>query len=55
VLTSSRKVPTIAQEVACDILQVTDQHFRVLFAFVITKHGSRRVVDVGVTRHPANA
>jgi putative transposase len=40
---------------ACDFLQVTDVLFRPLFAFFIVQHGSRRVVHIGVTRHPTDA
>jgi putative transposase len=40
---------------ACDFIQVTDVCFRALFAFVIIEHASRRVVHVGVTRHPTDA
>jgi transposase InsO family protein len=40
---------------ACDFLQVMDLGFRALFAFVIVELGSRRVVHVGVTRHPTDA
>ncbi len=40
---------------ACDFLQVTDLFFRPLFAFFIIELGSRRVVHVGVTRHPTDA
>src|SRR6266498_4898776 len=40
---------------ACDFLQVTDLLFRPLFAFFVVEHGSRRVVHVGVTRHPTDA
>jgi len=40
---------------ACDFLQVTDLWFRSLFAFVIVEHASRRVVHIGVTRHPTDA
>src|ERR687886_1955795 len=39
---------------ACDFLQVTDLLFRPLFAFFIVEHRSRRVVHVGVTRHPTD-
>jgi len=39
---------------ACDVIQVTDLCFRSLFAFVIVEHASRRVVHVGVTRHPTD-
>ncbi len=39
---------------ACDFLQVTDLLFRPLFAFFLVEHGSRRVVHVGVTRHPTD-
>ena len=40
---------------ACDFLQVVDLGFRSLFAFFIVDLGSRRVVHVGVTRHPTDA
>src|SRR3712207_2119161 len=40
---------------ACDFLQVHDLCFRPLFAFFIVEHGSRRVIHVGVTRHPTDA
>jgi putative transposase len=40
---------------ACDFLPVTDLLFRTLFAFFIVELGSRRVVHVGVTRHPTDA
>ena len=40
---------------AGDFLQATDLLFRPLFASFIVEHGSRRVVHVGVTRHPADA
>jgi putative transposase len=40
---------------ACDFLPVVDVGFRSLFAFVIVALGSRRVVHVGVTRHPTDA
>jgi putative transposase len=40
---------------ACDFLQVTDLLFRPLFAFFLVEHASRRVVHVGVTRHPTDA
>ena len=40
---------------ACDFLPVVDRGFRSLFAFVIVEHGSRRVVHLGVTRHPTDA
>jgi len=40
---------------AGDFLQVVDLRFRTLFAFVIVELGSRRVVHVGVTRHPTDA
>ena len=39
---------------ACDFLHVTDLLFRPLFAFFIVEHASRRVVHVGVTRHPTD-
>jgi len=40
---------------ACDFLPVTDALFRPLCAFVVIALGSRRVVHVGVTRHPTDA
>jgi putative transposase len=40
---------------ACDFLQVYDLFFQPLFAFVITEHGSRRIVHIGVTRSPNDA
>jgi transposase InsO family protein len=39
---------------ACDFLQLHDVFFRPLFAFVITELGSRRIVQVGVTRSPTD-
>jgi putative transposase len=39
---------------ACDFLPVTDLRFRPLHAFFIIALGSRRVVHVGVTRHPTD-
>ena len=40
---------------ACDFLPVNDWRFRQLYAFFIIELGSRRVVHVGVTRHPTDA
>jgi putative transposase len=40
---------------ACDFLPVVDLGFRSLFAFVVIELGARRVVHVGVTRHPTDA
>jgi len=40
---------------AGDFLQVTDLLFRPLFACFLVELGSRRVVHVGVTRHPTDA
>ena len=40
---------------ACDFLPVVDLAFRSLFAFFVVELGSRRVVHVGVTRHPTDA
>ncbi|HEX6738150.1 MAG TPA: integrase core domain-containing protein, partial [Vicinamibacteria bacterium] len=40
---------------ACDFLHVIDPGFRSRCAFVIVALGSRRVVHVGVTRHPTDA
>ena len=34
---------------------VTDAFFRPLYAFFVLALGSRRVVHVGITRHPTNA
>jgi putative transposase len=40
---------------ACDFLPVTDALFRPVYAFFVIALGSRRVVHVGVTRHPTDA
>jgi len=40
---------------ACDFLPVTDLFFRPVFAFVVIALGTRRVVHIGVTRHPTDA
>ncbi len=40
---------------ACDFLPIIDITLRQLYAFVIIELGSRRVVHVGVTRHPTDA
>ena len=40
---------------ACDFLPVTDLLFRTVYAFFVIELGSRRVVHVGVTRHPTDA
>ncbi len=40
---------------ACDFLPVTDLLFRPFYAFFIIALGTRRVVHVGVTRHPTDA
>ncbi len=40
---------------ACDFLPVTDLCFRSLFAFFIIELKSRKVLHVGVTRHPTDA
>ena len=39
---------------ACDFLPVVDASFRQLYAFFIVEHHSRRVVHVGITRHPTD-
>jgi transposase InsO family protein len=39
---------------ACDFLPIVDITFRQLYAFFIIELGSRRVVHVGVTRHPTD-
>jgi putative transposase len=38
----------------CDFLQTYDALFRTLFVFVIIELGSRRVIRLGVTRHPTD-
>jgi len=43
-----------AETWACDFRPVTDLLFRPLFAFFLVELGSRRVVHVGVTRHPTD-
>ena len=40
---------------ACDFLPVTDLLFRPMCAFFVIALGARRVVHVGVTRHPTDA
>ncbi|MHB8630187.1 MAG: transposase [Aggregatilineales bacterium] len=40
---------------ACDFLQTYDLWFRAVFIFVIIELSSRRIVHVGVTRHPTDA
>jgi putative transposase len=40
---------------ACDFLPVTDLFFRSLFAFFIIELKSRKVLHIGVTRHPTDA
>ncbi|GAC1553619.1 MAG: hypothetical protein NVS2B7_29610 [Herpetosiphon sp.] len=40
---------------ACDFLPVTDLFFRELYAFVIVELSSRKIIHVGVTRHPTDA
>ncbi len=39
---------------ACDFLPVTDLLFRQLYAFVIVKLSSRKIMHVGVRRHPSD-
>lgn len=39
---------------ACDWLQTYDLFFRAIFIFVITEVQSRRIVHIGVTRHPTD-
>ena len=39
---------------ACDFLPVTDCLFRQVYAFFVIALGTRRVVHVGVTRHPTD-
>jgi len=40
---------------ACDFLQTTNLFSRPVFAFFVVKHATRRVVHLGVTRHPTDA
>ncbi len=40
---------------ACDFVVATDLFFRPMYAFVLVELASRRVVHVGVTRHPTDA
>ncbi|CAA9582828.1 MAG: hypothetical protein AVDCRST_MAG18-3406 [uncultured Thermomicrobiales bacterium] len=40
---------------ACDFPPVTDLLFRPLYAFFVVALGTRRVVHIGVTRHPTDA
>src|ERR1700741_902248 len=40
---------------ACVFLQTYDLFFRPIFAFFIVEVASRRVVHMGVTRHPTDA
>ncbi len=40
---------------ACDFLPVTDLLFRPVYAFFVIALGTRRVMHVGVTRHPTDA
>ena len=40
---------------ACDFLPVTDLRFRQCYAFFVIALSTRRVVHVGVTRHPTDA
>ncbi len=40
---------------ACDFLPVIDLSVRALFAFFVVDLGSRKVVHIGVTRHPTDA
>ena len=40
---------------AADFLPITDLLFRPLYAFFVIEIASRRVVQVGVTRHPSDA
>ena len=40
---------------ACDFLPATDLGFRSVYAFFVIALGTRRVIHVGVTRHPTDA
>ncbi len=39
---------------SCDYFGVTDIFFRQLYAFVIVELGSRRIVHIGITKHPTD-
>ncbi len=39
---------------ACDYLPITDIFFRQLYAFVIVELASRKIIHIGVTRHPTD-
>ena len=39
---------------SCDYFGVTDIFFRQLYTFVIVELGTRRIVHIGVTRHPTD-
>jgi putative transposase len=39
---------------ACDFVTVTDLFFRPIYAFILVEVATRRVVHVGVTRHPTD-
>lgn len=39
---------------SCDYLPITDLFFRQLYAFVIVELSSRKIIHIGVTRHPTD-
>jgi putative transposase len=39
---------------SCDYLPITDIFFRQLYAFVIVELSSRKIIHIGVTRHPTD-
>ncbi|MBK6973082.1 MAG: hypothetical protein IPH26_09095 [Sterolibacteriaceae bacterium] len=39
---------------ACDILVAVTATFRMLYAFIVIEHGTRRLVDVSVTTNPTS-
>jgi hypothetical protein len=40
---------------ACDFLQLHDALFRPIFAFFVVAHGTREIIQMGVTRSPSDA
>ncbi len=43
----------MAGTIACDFFTVPTVAFRKLYVFIVLHHGSRRILKVGVTEHPA--
>ena len=42
----------MAGTIACDLFTVPTVAFKILYAFVVLHHGSRRILQAGVTEHP---